>query len=169
MSIRLRVVAWLLVTATVVASTACATVTRPYMNRVALSSDPPPAAVTADGDPVGETPVTVAMSRGWWEQGRGGRCSGSRNAGSFHGRSEIDRRVNRWVFGNLVLAAIAGALTVADTDSPGDWTPVRVAAGTLRWSTGIDFLSGSLFVFPRTFRTTLAPTAAVHLRPAGSR
>ena len=43
------------------------------MNRVAVASDPPLAVITADGDPVGETPVTVPLSRrDWWGRGRGG-------------------------------------------------------------------------------------------------
>ena len=74
----------------------------------------------------------------------------------------IERRMNRWVFGNFVLAAIAGGLAAAAADSSGDWGPGRVAAATLLWSVGIDFLSGSLFAFPRTVHTTLAPAVAGH-------
>ena len=163
MSIHKRPAGWLLVAATVAASTACATVTRPYMNRVTVASDPPLAAITADGDPVGETPATVPLSRrDWWGRGRGGALLRFEKDGFVPSEVWIERRVNRWVFGNFVLAAIAGGLAAADPDSSGDRGPGRVAAGTLLWSLGIDFLSGSLFAFPRTVHTTLAPAAGAH-------
>lgn len=111
MSIHIRPVCRLLVVATVVASTACATVTRPHMNRVTITSDPPLAVTTADGDSVGETPVTVPLSRrGWWGRGRGGAVLRFEKDGFVPSEVWIERRVNRWVFGNFVLAAIAGGL-----------------------------------------------------------
>ena len=163
MSIHMRPVCRLLVAATVAASTACATATRPYMSRVTVASDPPLAAIMADGDPVGETPVTVPLSRhGLWGRGRGGAVLRFEKDGFVPSEVWVERRVNRWVLGNFVLAAIAGGLAAADPDSSGDRGPGRVAAATLLWSFGIDFLSGSLFAFPRTVHTTLAPAAGVH-------
>ncbi len=163
MSIHMRPVCRLLVAATVAASTACATVTRPYMNRVIVASDPPRAVITADGDRVGETPVTVPLSRhGSWGRGRGGAVLRFEKDGFVPSEVWVERRVNRWVLGNFVLAAIAGGLAAADPGSSGDRGPGRVAAGTLLWSLGIDFLSGALFAFPRTVHTTLAPAAGVH-------
>ena len=152
-----------LVVAIVAASTACATVTRPHMNRVTIASDPPLAVIVADGDPVGETPATVPLSRrDWWGRGRGGAVLRFEKDGFVPSEVWVERRVNRWVLGNFVLAAIAGGLAAADPDSSGDRGPGRVAAATLLWSFGIDFLSGSLFAFPRTVHTTLAPAAGVH-------
>ena len=166
MTMHMRPLSWLLVATTVATSTACATVTRPHMNRVTVASDPPLAAIMADGEPVGDTPVTVPLSRhGWWGRGRGGAVLRFEKDGFVPSEVWIERRVNRWVFGNFVLAAIAGGLAAADPDSSGDRGPGRVAAATLLWSVGIDFLSGSLFAFPRTVHTTLAPAAAVHRGP----
>lgn len=163
MSIYIRPACRLLVAATVAASTACATVTRPHMNRVVVASDPPLAVITADGDPVGETPVTVPLSRrDWWGRGRGGAVLRFEKDGFVPSEVWVERRVNRWVLGNFVLAAIAGGLAAADPNSFGDRSAGRVAAGTLLWSFGIDFLSGSLFAFPRTVHTTLPSAAGVH-------
>ena len=75
MSSHARSICRLFAVATLGATTACATVTRPYtnVNRIAVVSDPPAAVVSADGESVGETPVTVHLERQlWWGQGRGG-------------------------------------------------------------------------------------------------
>ena len=88
MTMHMRPLSWLLVATTVATSTACATVTKPHMNQVTVASDPPLAAIMADGEPVGETPVTVPLSRhGWWGRAAAGLCSGSRRTGSCRRRS----------------------------------------------------------------------------------
>lgn len=164
MSRHARSVCGLFAAATVGVTTACATVTKPYtnVNQVSVMSDPPAAAVTADGESVGETPVTVQLEhQRWWGQGRGGVMLRLEKDGFAPSEVWIERRVNRWVLVNLMPAAIAGVLAAADRSTFERWSPGRVAAATLLWSVGIDFLSGSFFAFPRSVDTKLSRAASV--------
>ena len=147
-------------------SIGCATVNNGYMQQVTVASDPP-AVVFACDELVGETPVTVRLKHdGWLGQGRGGAMLRFEKGGFRTTEIWAERRISRWIFGNLVLAAIAGAAAAAYPGDSDNWSSGRVAAGTLLWSAGIDFLSGAAFVFPRAVHTTLVPGLASAPRQA---
>ena len=134
----------------------CATVNNGFVQRVTVASEPPGAEVSVDGEPAGETPVTVSLGNRWW--GQGGREAVIRLEKDGFGTSEIwvEPQVSRWVWGNLVLAAISGALAAAYSDGTHDWSPGKVAAGTLLWTVGVDLVGGAGFSLPGAVRPTLA-------------
>ena len=152
----------LLLTAAVGALTGCATVVGGgwhAQQQTTLVSDPPAAAVVADGETVGETPVTVPLrKRGtWWGQGRPRVVLRFEKEGFAASEFQVESRLNRWIFGNLALAALSGVMVAVDRTTLGDVHPGLVAAGTLIWSVGIDFVSGAAFTLPRTVDTKLVP------------
>ena len=136
----------------------CATMNQGFEQRVSVASAPPGAAVSVDGAPAGETPVTVSLENRWW--GQGGREAVIRLEKDGFRTSEIwvEPQVSRWVWGNLVLAAIAGSLAAAHSNDTRDWSPGKVAAGTLLWTVGVDLVGGAGFRLPGTVRPTLAPS-----------
>lgn len=153
----------LLVAAAVAATvgSGCATMNKGFEQRVSVASDPLGAAVSVDGAPAGETPVTVSLGNRWW--GQGGREAMIRLEKDGFRTSEIrvEPQVSRWVWGNLVLAAISGALAAAysnDAHDARDWSPGKVAAGTLLWTVGVDLVGGGGFRLPGTVRPTLTPS-----------
>ena len=158
----------LLLTAAAGALTGCATVAGGgwhAQQQTTLVSDPPAAAVVADGEAVGETPVTVPLRKrgNWWGQGRPRVVLRFEKEGFAASEFQVESRLDRWIFGNLVLAALSGAMAAVDRTAFGDAHPGLVAAGTLIWSVGIDVFSGAAFTLPRTVDTKLVP------RPGASR
>ena len=141
----------------------CATMNKGFAERVTVASDPPGAEVSVDGGPAGETPVTVSLGNPWW--GQAGREAVIRLEKDCFRTSEIwlEPKISRWVWGNLVLAAISGVLAAAYSDGTHDWSPGKVAAGTLLWTVGVDLVGGAGFSLPSAVRPTLAPSK----RPAG--
>ena len=163
----------LLLTAAVGALTGCATVGGGWhaQQRTTLVSDPPAAAVAADGEAVGETPVTVPLrKRGtWWGQGRPRVVLRFEKEGFAASEFQVESRLNRWIFGNLALAALSGVMVAVDRTTFGDVHPGLVAAGTLIWSVGTDVFSGAAFTLPRTVDTKLVPwPGASSRRPLGA-
>ena len=136
----------------------CATMNKGFEQRVSVASDPPGAAVSVDGAPAGETPVTVSLGNRWW--GQGGREAVIRLEKDGFRTSEIrvEPQVSRWVWGNLVLAAVSGALAAAYSNDARDWSPGKVAAGMLLWTVGVDLVGGAGFRLPGAVRPTLAPS-----------
>lgn len=158
----------LLLTAAVGALTGCATVVGGgwhAQQQTTLVSDPPAAIVVADGETVGETPVTVPLrKRGtWWGQGRPRVVLRFEKEGFAASEFQVESRLDRWIFGNLALAALSGVMAAVDRTTFGDAHPGLVAAGTLIWSVGTDVFSGAAFTLPRTVDTKLVP------RPGASR
>ena len=146
----------LLAAALAVVLSGCATVSGGWRpQRTTLTSDPPAAAVTAEGEAVGETPVTVPFR----QRGPGRRSVVLRfdKEGFAASEFQVEPRLNRWIFGNLALAALSGAVAAVDRS---DVHPGLVSAGTLLWSVGIDFLSGAAFTLPRSVDTSLTPSPA---------
>ena len=144
----------LLAAALAVVLSGCATVSGGWRpQRTTLTSDPPAAAVTAEGEAVGETPVTVPFR----QRGPGRRSVVLRfdKEGFAASEFQVEPRLNRWIFGNLALAALSGAVAAVDRS---DVHPGLVSAGTLLWSVGIDFLSGAAFTLPRSVDTSLTPS-----------
>ena len=136
----------------------CATMNKGFVQRVTVASDPSGAAVSVNGEPAGETPVTVSLGNRWW--GQGGREAVIRLEKDGFRTSEVwvEPQVSRWVLGNLVLAAISGAFAAAYSNDTHDWSPGKVAAGTLLWTVGVDLVGGAGFRLPGAVRPTLAPS-----------
>ena len=153
----------LLATALAVALSGCATVNGGWRpERTTLTSDPPAAVVTAEGEAVGETPVTAPLRKRphWWGDGRRGVVLRFEKEGFAASEFQVAPRLNRWIFGNLALAALSGALAAADRSHFDGMHPGLVSAGTLLLSVGVDFFSGAAFTLPRSVDTRLTPRPA---------
>lgn len=98
----------------------CATVTGGARDpKVTVTSDPPGAAVTVDGQPRGVTPAIVELSRKCDHQVEiiGPGCEPV----CIH----VERRLNPWLFGNILVGGLIGVVVDVATDSthrlsPGD-------------------------------------------------
>ena len=155
----------LLATALAAALSGCATVNGGWRpERTTLTSDPPAAAVTAEGEAVGETPVTAPLRKRphWWGDGRRAVVLRFEKEGFAASEFQVAPRLNRWIFGNLALAALSGAMAAVDRSHFDGMRPGLVSAGTLLLSVGVDFFSGAAFTLPRSVDTRLTP------RPAGA-
>ena len=153
----------LLATALAVALSGCATVNGGWCpERTTLTSDPPAAAVTAEGEAVGETPVTAPLRKRphWWGDGHRAVVLRFEKEGFAASEFQVAPRLNRWIFGNLALAALSGALAAADRSHFDGMHPGLVSAGTLFLSIGVDFFSGAAFTLPRSVDTRLTPRPA---------
>ncbi len=153
----------LLVITLAVALAGCATVSGGWRpERTTLTSDPPTAAVTAEGEAVGETPVTAPLRKRphWWGNSRRAVVLRFEKEGFATSEFQVAPRLNRWIFGNLALAALSGAMAAADRSYFDGMHPGLVSAGTLLWSVGVDFFSGAAFTLPRNVDTRLTPLPA---------
>lgn len=153
----------LLAIALAVALSGCATVNGGWRpERTTLTSDPPAAAVTAEGEAVGETPVTAPLRKRphWWGDGSRAVVLRFEKEGFAASEFQVAPRLNRWIFGNLALAVLSGALAAVDRSHFDGMRPGLVSAGTLLLSVGVDFFSGAAFTLPRSVDTRLTPWPA---------
>ncbi len=80
----------------------CATILAGGPDMVVVSSNPQGATIILDGVPVGVTPATIAFSRS---------CEGVvvlEKPGYQNARLDVDKVVNGWVFGNLIIGGLLG-------------------------------------------------------------
>ena len=153
----------LLAAALAVALSGCATVSgRWSQERTTLTSDPPAAAVSVEGEAVGETPVTAPLRKHghWWGHNRRSVVLRFEKEGFAASEFQVEPRLNRWIFGNLALAALAGAMAAVDRSHFDGRHPGLVSAGALLLSVGVDFFSGAAFTLPRSVDTRLTPWPA---------
>lgn len=105
----------------VLAVSGCATVTGGARDpKVTVTSDPPGAAVTVDGQPRGVTPAVVEMSRKSDHQVEviGPGCEPI----CVH----VERRLNPWVFGNIIVGGLIGVVVDVAADSTHRLTPGEI-------------------------------------------
>lgn len=134
-----------------VAGSGCATIVHGRHQAIAVTSDPPGAAVQLNGTSVGTTPATVRVRR------RGPAVLELAKDGFAPMRVEVESRTSRWIAGNLVLL---NPLAIQGFSSTGAW-----AAAAVPWFAGavaVDVLTGGGRVRPSRVSVTLTPRTAGH-------
>lgn len=96
----------------------CATVVGGWRDQeVKITSEPPGATVLVDGQPVGSTPTMVPLSRKTEHQ------IDITQPGYSHAHFTLRRQLNPWVFGNVLIGGIVGAVVDVCTDATHTLTP----------------------------------------------
>ena len=106
---RLRIVSSLLVVA--LGLSACATIIHGPKQQVTITSSPTAATVTVDGKPAGTTPLTTKLTR------KDKHVVGINLEGYKPLEMRLDRDVDGWVWGNILLGGFIGLAVDAITGS----------------------------------------------------
>lgn len=94
----------------------CATILAGGPDMVVVNSNPQGATIILDGVPVGVTPATISFSRS---------CEGVvvlEKPGYQNTRLDVDKVVNGWVFGNLIIGGLIGLGVDLATSNQGKYS-----------------------------------------------
>ena len=136
---RPRIVAATLLAA--ISLSACATIIHGPNQQVTISSTPTAAQVTVDGRPVGTTPVTTKLKR------KDKHVVGITLDGYKPYEMRLDRDVDGWVWGNILLGGLIGLAIDAGTGSMYKIDPDDVVAQLQSNATGSVDKAGGIYVF----------------------
>ena len=99
----------------------CATITNGGRDQhVKVTSNPPGAAVLVDGEPRGVTPTVVQLNR------KTEHAVTISNPGYEPAQVTLERHINPWVFGNILVGGLVGVVVDVCTDSTHRLSPNEI-------------------------------------------
>ncbi|NML20001.1 PEGA domain-containing protein [Pseudoflavitalea sp. G-6-1-2] len=128
----------------------CATIISGSKQAIDISSEPTGAKITIDGKDFGKTPQLIEFHR------KGKNKGDSASKKSYAVKLELDgyqpyeinitRKVNGWVFGNILIGGIIGVVIDVATGSMYSLTPKQIAAQPTKNLTTYKADNGSVYI-----------------------